>query len=212
MADIIIGLILGAFGLLVCLAGLRVFFVALPIIGFVAGFYAGAAAIAAITNGSFLGDLTAVIVGFVVGVVFGTLAYLFWYLGALLSAGSTGALIGSGAMKAIGVSSGWVIFLIAAAVAIVFFAIAFLLALPVYVVVINTAFVGAAAAVTGLLLIINKIDRVDLHYGLAWATVNESWFWLIIWIVAAVVGILYQLQSIKAVVLPEDRWTRAEPA
>ena len=211
MGDITLGLALGVLGLVVCLLGLRVFFAALPIIGFVAGFFVGAAGIAAITGDSFLSNVTGVIVGFVVGVVFGALAYFFWYVGALLSAGSTGALIGSGFMKAIGVDSGWAVFLVAAAVAVIFFMIALALALPVYVVIVNTAFVGAAGIVTGLLLLFNQVDRVDLNYGLAWATVEESWFWMIVWIVLAVVGTLFQIQSIKTVVLPEDRWSPAQP-
>lgn len=211
MGDIILGLALGVLGLIVCLLGLRVFFVALPIIGFAAGFFVGAAGIAAITGDSFLSDVTGVIVGFVVGVVFGALAYFFWYIGALLSAGSTGALIGSGFMKAIGVDSGWAVFLVAAAVAVIFFMIALALTLPIYVVIVNTAFVGAAGIVTGLLLLFNQVDRVDLNYGLTWATVEESWFWMIVWIVLAVVGTLFQIQSIKTVVLPEDRWSPAQP-
>ncbi len=212
MGDIIVGLALGALGLVACLVGLRMFFVALPIIGFVAGFFVGAAGIAAILGDSFLSNLTGVIVGFVIGVLFGALAYFFWYIGALLSAGSTGALIATAGMQAAGVTSGWVVFIVAAAVALLFFLIAMAIALPVYIVVVNTAFVGAAGVITGLLLIFNQVDRADLSYGLAWATVEESWFWLIAWIVLAVVGILFQLQSISAVKLPEDRWEKAEPA
>lgn len=212
MGDIILGLGLGALGLIVCLIGLRVFFVALPIVGFVAGFFVGAAGIAAITGDSFLSDVMGVIVGFVVGVVFGTLAYLFWYFGALLSAGSTGALVGSGLMSIIGVNSGWIVFIVAAAVAILFFLIALALALPIYVVIVNTAFAGAAGAITGLMLLLNRIDTAELHYGMAWATIEESWFWLIAWIVLAVVGILFQIQSISTVNLPEDRWAKAEAA
>lgn len=212
MGDVIIGLALGVLGLIVCLLGLRVFFVALPIVGFVAGFFVGAAGTAAIFGESFLSNLTGVIVGFAVGVLFGTLAYFFWYIGALLSAGSTGALIATAGMNALGTSSGWLIFIVAAAVAIAFFMIAMALALPVYVVIINTAFLGAAGIITGLLLIFNQVNSADLSYGLAWATVEESWFWMAAWIVLTVVGFLYQLQSLKTVVLPEDRWSRATPA
>ena len=99
-----------------------------------------------------------------------------------------------------------------AAVALAFFMAAMALALPIYVVIVNTAFVGAAGIVTGLLLLLNQINRVDLDYGLAWATVEESWFWMVAWIVLAVVGMLYQIQSIASVRLPEDRWTQAQQA
>lgn len=210
MGDIVIGLALITIGLVGCLLGLRVFFVALPILGFVAGFFVGAAGIAAIAGESFLANTTGVIVGFIVGLVFAGVSYFFWYIGALLSAAASGALIGSAFMEIIGVSSGFAVFLVAAAVGIVFFIGAMVLALPIYVVIINTAFAGAAGVVTGLLLLFNQIDRVDLNYGLAWAAVEESWLWMIAWIVLTVIGILYQMQSIASVKLPEDRWTQAQ--
>jgi len=210
MGDFIVGLALITIGLVGCLLGLRVFFVALPIIGFVAGFFVGAAGIAALLGDNFLSNATGVIVGAIVGLVFAAVSYFFWYIGALLSAAASGALVGSAIMEAFSVDSGVVVFIVAAAVAIAFFLAAMVLALPIYVVIVNTAFVGAAGIVTGLLLVFNQINRVDLDYGLAWATVEESWFWMIAWIVLAVVGILYQIQSISSVRLPEDRWTQAQ--
>jgi len=212
MGDIFVGLALIIVGLVGCLMGLRVFFVALPIIGFVAGFFVGAAGIAALLGDSFLSNATGVIVGAIVGLVFATASYFFWYVGALLSAAASGALIGSAITQALGVDSGVVVFIVAAAVALAFFMAAMALALPIYVVIVNTAFVGAAGIVTGLLLVFNQINRVDLDYGLAWATVEESWFWMVAWIVLAVVGMLYQIQSIASVRLPEDRWTQAQQA
>jgi hypothetical protein len=156
--------------------------------------------------------VASVVIGIIVGLVLGVLAYLLWYLGALLSAGTTGALIGSGLMNAIGVDSGWIVTIGALVAGILVFALAFKLALPIYIVIVNTAFVGAAGIIAGVLLIFNQIDRADLGYGVAWATIEESWFWLIAWIVLAVAGLLAQLQSIATVTLPEDRWSPAPAA
>lgn len=210
--DLLIGILLGLFGLIVCFAGLRVFFIALPIIGLIVGFFVGAAGVGAILGDSFLSGVLAVVVGIIIGLVFGVLAYLLWYVGALLAAGSTGALIGSGLMHAFGVDSGWVVFIAAATGFVLLFVIAFLLALPIYVVIVNTAFVGAAAVITGVLLIFNQFNRAELEYGLAWATIEESWLWAIAWLVLAVLGVLAQLRSISTVTLPEDRWTTASPS
>lgn len=211
MADVLIGILLGLIGLAVCFAGLRVFFVALPFIGFVTGFFVGAAGVRAIWNDSFLSNFTGAIVGLIVGAVFGLLAYIFWYVGALLSAGSTGALLGSALMNGFGVSSGWVIAIVAIAVGVVFFLLALMLALPIWIVIVNTAFLGASAIVGSVLLIFNQIDRADLGYGVAWAAIEESWFWLIVWAVITVAGLGAQSRSITSVVLPEDRWSTAQP-
>jgi hypothetical protein len=206
MADILVGVLIAAFGLVVCLAGLRVFFIALPIVGFIAGFYIGAAGVAAIFGDGFLSTVTGWIIGFVVGLVLGVLSYFFWYIGALLSAGFTGALIGSALMNAFGVDSGWFVTIVAAAVGVVFLIIAYKIALPVYIVVVNTAFLGAAALIAGALLIFNQIDRADLGYGVAWAAIEESWLWLLVWIVVAGAGLGSQLRMIASVVLPGDPW------
>jgi len=211
-ADILVGIALGVFGLVVCFAGLRVFFIALPIVGFVTGFYIGAAATRAILNESFLGNATAVIVGLVVGAALGILAYMLWYIGALISAGTTGALIGSSIMNTIGVNSGWAVTIVALASGLLLFLIAFKLALPIWVVIVNTALLGAAGAIAGALLIFNQIDRSDLGYGVAWAAIEESWFWLIAWAIVAIAGLGAQSQAIASITLPEDRWSTAHAA
>lgn len=214
VANMLIGLLLAFLGLVVCFAGLRVFFVALPIIGFVSGFYVGAAGIAAMFGEGFLSSLTGISAGLVLGLVFAMLSYLFWYVGALLAAGSAGALIGSGFMNAIGIETDWIVLLAAATGAVLLFALAFILALAIYVVIVNTAFVGAAGVIAGVLLLFNQIDRVHLGYGLVWAMIEASWFWLIVWIALSAVGMVLQLRTVAAVTLPEDRWVpaRAVPA
>lgn len=209
-ADFLVGLVIGLIGLVVCFAGLRAFFIALPAIGFILGFFVGADAVRVILGESFLSSLTSFIVGLVIGIIFAVLSYLFWYAGALLSAGATGALIGSGLMSAIGISSGWIVFIAAAIGGITLFVVALMLALPVYVVIVNTAFVGAAGAITGIMLFFNQIDRADLGFGSAWAMIETSWFWLIVWAMLVVTGLVVQLQTVTSITLPEEHWKPAQ--
>lgn len=209
MADVLVGIMLGALALVLCFAGLRVFFLALPILGFIAGFFVGAAGVRAIFGDGFLSTVTGVIIGFFVGLLFAVISYLLWYVGALISAGSTGALLGSGLMSLFNVDTGWLVFIVAATLAVVAVIIAIVLALPIWIVLFNTAMVGALGIIGGILLIFNQIDRSDLGYGVAWATIQESWFWLIAWIALAGLGIAVQIQSIASTRLPEDRFTKA---
>jgi uncharacterized membrane protein len=113
-------------------------------------------------------------------------------------------------MGAIGVSNGALIFLVAAVGAVLLFLLAIRLVLPIYVVIFNTAFLGAAAFVTGIMLNTNQIDRADLGYGMSWTMIQESWLWLVVWIVVASVGAGVQLQSVTSVRLPEERWRTAQ--
>jgi hypothetical protein len=209
--DIIIGLILALMGVAVCFSGLRVFFVVLPVIGFVLGFYAGAAGVAIALGEGFLASFTGILMGLLVGVLFATISYAFWYIGALLSAGSTGALVGSWWMSAMGVE-GWIAFLFTMLIAVLFFGVAFMLALPIYVVVVNTAFLGAVATVAGVMLVFNQLGPADLGSATAWRTIEQSAFWLLVWFGLMTVGIVSQLRLLRTLTLPKDPWTPAKPA
>jgi Domain of unknown function (DUF4203) len=199
-------------GLIGCVAGLRVFFLVLPILGFIAGFFVGAAGVNAIFGDGFLSTVTGWIVGFLVALLFAVAAYFLWYVGVLLVAGSWGALLGSALMSAFNVDSGWVIFIVSAIGAIVVVLAALILNLPVYIVLVETAFVGAAGMLAGIMLVFNVIDHDDLGNGVTWTAINESWFWFLLWMVIAVVGVLIQLTSIAVARLPEERWVAAQPA
>ena len=95
---------------------------------------------------------------------------------------------------------------------IAFFILAFVLALPVYIVLINTALVGSTVVIGGVLLVINKIDRAHLGYGTVVAIVNYSWWWGLVAIVLAIVGIFSQLNTIATIALPEEKWVAATSA
>ena len=211
MDDFLVGLFALGLGLAVCFLGLRLFFFMLPIWGFVAGFFVGAAGVTAIFGDGFLSTVTGWVIGFFVGLLFAVASYFVWYIGAIIAAGSVGALLGSGLMAAFNVDSEWVIFIVAVIGAALFALAALVLALPVWIVLVNTAIAGAMAAVAGAMLIFDRIDLDDLQNGSAWALIEESWFWVLVWIVVAVLGIVSQMRQVTDVVLPEEKWVRADP-
>ena len=209
MWDIVLGLVAIVLGLLLVFSGLRYFFAALPILGFFFGFLVGGAGVHAIFGDGIFSTLTSWMVGFVLGLIFALVSYFWWYAGALVAAGSTGALLGTALVRAFGSNAEWLILLFAIIGFVVGFMIAFMLALPIYIVLVNTAFAGATVVVTGFLMVIDKVDRADLGYGNVVATINESWWWTIPVAALAVAGIFSQLNSISSVILPKERWTTA---
>jgi hypothetical protein len=209
MDDVLVGLLALVLGAAVCFLGLRIWFVLLPIWGFIAGFFLGADFVTAAFGDGFLSTVTGWIIGIVVGIALAVLSYFIWYAGAIIVAASVGALIGSGLMRAFDVNTDWVVFIVALAGAILFGLIALLINFPVYIVIINTALAGAVAAVTGAMLILNRIDLDELENGPAWAFISESWFWVLVWIVVAALGMGYQLTTLEEAAFPEDRWTRS---
>lgn len=208
--DIFLGIIMVALGLVVATSGLRVFFFMLPIVGFVSGFFAGATLITGWFGDGFLSTMTGWIVGFVLGLIFAVISYLWWYVGAILAAGAAGALLASGIFAAFGVTSGIVLVSFAIVGAVLFMIAAISLALPVYIVLVNTAIIGAYMVIAGLLLVFNRVDTDQLGYGAAVSAVNDSWFWWLVLVAVAGVGIVSQMQMINSVRLPEEKWVKAE--
>jgi hypothetical protein len=212
MDDVLIGLLLLIAGIGLTLAGLRVFLFLLPVWGFVAGFFVGAALIHAWFGDGFLTTVGGWIAGLILGVIFAIGSYLYWYVGAILAAASVGALLGSGLMALFDVDTAWVVFLVSLVGAALAAFAALVLMLPVYVVIINTAFAGAFAIVTSLLLLFNRIDLEALRFGGAWAAIDDSLLWLIVIAVLAGLGIAAQLPQVALVTLPVERWVRADAA
>lgn len=209
--DILIGILIGVVGLSVAFSGLRVFFAMLPIVGMITGFFLGATLITNWLGDGFMATATSWIVGLVIGVLFAVVSYMWWYAGALLAAGGSGALLLSGIFSLFGVNSGVVLTIVAIVGAVAFIFLALVLNLPIYVVLVNTAFLGAHMVIGGLLLIFNLVDRKDFDWGVARAIAHENWFWWIIMVVVAVAGMFSQMQIINRIALPQDRWSKVEP-
>jgi hypothetical protein len=62
------------------------------------------------------------------------------------------------------------------------------------------------------MLVFNQADKEAFKWGSAFGMIEDSWFWLLVWAIIAGAGMGYQLMSVATVKLPEDRWTRAQPA
>jgi hypothetical protein len=216
MEQVIIGILLALIGLGVCFFGLRYWFILLPIFGAVTGFFVGARVVQEVFGTGFLSTGVSWIVGIIVGLVFALLSWFVWYAGAIIMAGAVGASLFSGILHAIFTNPwGIMLFIVALIGAIIFAAIALFLNLPVYIVIVNSALGGAALAVAGVLVLIGNIAVQELSTGATVAVADEvrfqgaGIFWYLIWIVLAIVGMLFQVQSISSVTLPDEKWVPA---
>jgi hypothetical protein len=219
MEQFIIGILLVLIGLAVCFFGLRFWFILLPIFGAVTGFYIGARAIQDLFGQGFLSTATSWIVGIILAIGLALLSWFIWYAGAIIMAAAVGASVFSGILHALFTNPwGVALFIIALIGAIIFAAIALWLNLPIYIVIVNSALGGASLAVAGLLTLMGTVTVTELANGATVAVVDEArfqgagWLWVLVWIVLAVIGIFFQLQSVAAVRLPEERWVPAQAA
>ncbi len=208
--DILIGIFLIVFGITIAFIGIQVFFAVLPILGFVAGFFSGAILIESIFDDGLLSTVAGWIVGLVFGVVFALVAWFWWYAGVLISAGSAGALVATALAEAIGISSGWVLFIFAVVGMAAVIMLSLAVNLPIYVAIVNTAIAGASMVVAGVMLMFGQLDTSELEEGLAVATAEKSWWWVLVWAGIAAVGVGRQLALKDRIELPSDRWIRAD--
>ena len=203
---ILIGIVTTLFGILVAGAGLRLFFLLLPIWGFVVGFLVGAGVIAAVLGDGFLATTLGIGCGLAVGIAFAFLSYLYWYVAVLLSAGAAGFMLGAALLGTLGVSADWLIFIAGLAVGAIFVAGALAINYPVFIVIFATAAAGASIALAGILVLLGHVDASALGTGETWRLISANPLLWLIWFVGTLVGVGAQLSTRSHVTLPEDRW------
>jgi hypothetical protein len=204
--DILVGLFLIIFGLAITFAGTALFFLVLPMVGFLFGFLVGAAAMQAGFGDGFLSTVGGWAVGIILGLVFGFISYFWWYAGVLLSAGSIGAVIATGLAQAIGLDSGFWHFLFGLVGFIALASVTYVFNLPVYLIIASTAIAGANVAVLGVMLVFNRVDTDEMVNGTAATIVRESWWWTLIAIILAVIGAGYQISIRNRLRVPQEKW------
>jgi hypothetical protein len=200
--DFLIGALVMLVGLLFCFVGYRFFRILITIWGFFAGFNLGTAAMTALfTNSPFLQTTTGIVVGLVIGLVFAVLAYFFYYVAIVLLGASAGYDLGSGFIGLISNNLNLIAFIVGVALAVIFVLLILILNLPKILIMVFTAFGGAVATITGLLILIGQDKVALLQFGEAWALVRASWFWTIVAIVLAVIGFLAQWSTMRTYTL-----------
>lgn len=193
-------------GLLICFGGYRLFMALLPIWAFFAGIAVGAGAIAAILGQGFLATATGIVVGIVVGLIFAVLSYLFYFIGVAIYAGSIGFGLGSGLMYAIFADPTIMAIIVGIIVAVIVAVITLALNLQKYVIIVISAFGGAAVVVGSVLLLFGVIDPANIGSNPVQSVLQASILWSIVWVVLAIVGLFAQIASTTTymVEVPDD--------
>ena len=205
----LIGALVMLAGLLFCFVGYRFFRILITIWGFFAGFNLGTAAMTALFTNPFLQTTTGIVLGLVIGLVFAVLAYFFYYFAIVLLGATAGYDLGSGFIGLISNNLQLIAFIVGVAVAVVFVLLILILNLPKLLIMVFTAFGGAVAMITGLLILTGNAKVNLLQYGEAWALVRASWFWTIVAIALAVVGFLVQWSTMRTYTL---EWSETTPS
>jgi hypothetical protein len=196
----------GLLGIAFLLVGYRFFMALLPILGFFAGFWLGATATTWILGTGFLANVTGWVVALVAGLIAAVLSYLFYLVGVAIVAAAVGAALGSGVMTALGFQPGFLVTLVAILSALVAAGLTLLLNIQKYVIIVVTSVAGASFLVISALLLLGQITPADLQGGgnLVGPIFASSFLWWLVWLVVAVVGIVFQVRTARYYLLPQD--------
>lgn len=180
-------------GMAICFNGYRWFLILLPILGFFFGFGIGAQTVQALFGGGFLSTVTSWVVGFFVALIFAVLSYLFYFIGVALAGGYLGYALGVGLMGLLGIDFGLVTWLVGLALGVIFAIGTIVLNIQKYVIIAFTSIAGATVVVGSFLVVLGKINPSQLSTNVVRAAMQDSPFWLIIFLVLAILGVAAQL-------------------
>jgi hypothetical protein len=191
------GLISLLFGLALVFLGYRLLWIILPIWGFFFGFALGAQTLQALFGIGFLATIASWIVGFFVGALFAVGSYLFYMVAVALLAGSFGYALGVGLLTAIGLDFGFIVWLVGIVAAVAVAAAVLYFNIQKYAVILITALGGTGVIVYTLLAAFGDPSLVELMFAPVLLALQDSFWWLLFFIVVAGTGVYVQLLANK---------------
>lgn len=183
------------FGTVVAFGGYRLFMFLLPIWGFFFGFFIGAQSVQYLLGEGFLGTITGWVVGFVVALIFAVLSYLFYVFAVALIAASIGYGLGVGIVGLFSENLTLIAWLVGIVLAVIVVGLTFALNLAKYVIIIGTAFGGAAAAVGTLMVGVENVDLLLFFDNPVRIILNAGFIWAVLLLLMALAGIVVQVRA-----------------
>jgi hypothetical protein len=192
------GLIALLFGLTLLFAGYKLLWIILPIWGFFFGLALGAQTLQALFGVGFFATVTSWVVGFVVGAIFAVLSYLFYIVAVAILSGAFGYALAVGLLGAIGLDFGFIVWLIGIVVGVAVAFVVLRFNIQKYAVIVITAVGGTSAIIFTLLAAFGDLTPLAMLLNPVKLAVQNSWLWLLFFLITAGVGIFVQIISNRA--------------
>jgi hypothetical protein len=176
--------------------GLKAFIILLPIWAFFAGLLAGAEFTQQILGDGFFATVTSWVVAIGTGIVLAVLCYFVYYAAVVILGASIGYALLTGLLASWGMD-GFLATLLGLAVGAIFAIAVLVLAIPAILIVVLSAFSGAAAVVNGALIALGVIKVEDVNLGLMEGLLKYGAVAIVAWLVIAAAGIWYQWRDIR---------------
>ena len=176
--------------------GLRFFAILLPIWAFFFGIITGVDWAHTVFGDGLFATILSWGIGLVFGIVLAAISFFWYYAAVVLAVGILGYALGAGIVAGLGIDSGFLSFLAGIAVGAVFAIGAFVLALPVVLVIVVSALSGAAAVVNGALIMLGQIKLESLDDGLFGWLIKHGAVGTIAFLVIGAAAIVFQTRDV----------------
>ena len=192
MSSVLVGLIAVVSGLILCFGGRSIFRIILSVWGAFVGFTLGGSLLSAFTGEPPFSTVLGWVVSVLVALLFAGLAYGFYVLAVIIAIGSIGYSLGAALGIALS-ASGTVLLVLGVFAALLLAGAALATNLPDILLTVVTALTGAAAIVTGLMLVVGKAQPSDLtETSLREFVMQQPLWWTAMYVVIAIVGMVVQ--------------------
>ncbi len=206
LESIVIGLLAIGIGLAWAFYGLKLFTILLPIWAFFFGLIAGAQWGQDVFGQT--GIFTTVLswgIGLIFGLVLAAIAFFWYYAAIVILGGAVGYALGIGFFEWLGLGTGFIAIVIALIVGAIFAIGTFVLGVPVVLVMVFSAFSGAAAVVNGVLIFLGQIKLDTLDTGIFGSLLTNGAIGIIAFLVLGAVALYWQIRDVAGSIQSIDR-------
>ena len=206
LESIVIGLLAIGIGLAWAFYGLKLFTILLPLWAFFFGLIAGAQWGQDVFGQS--GIFTTVLswgIGLVFGVVLAAISFFWYYAAIVILGGAVGYALGIGFFEWLNLGTGFIAIVIALIVGAIFAVGTFVLGVPVVLVMVFSAFSGAAAVVNGVLILLGQIKLDTLDTGIFGSLLTNGVVGIVAFLVLGAVALYWQIRDVAGSIQTIDR-------
>jgi hypothetical protein len=203
--QIIVGLLAIGIGLAWAFYGLKLFTILLPIWAFFFGLIAGAQWSVDIFGQGFFASVLSWGIGLVFGLVLAAIAFFWYYAAIVILGGAVGYALGVGFFDWLGLGTGVIVVIIGLIIGAIFAIGTFMLGVPVLLVMVFSAFSGAAAVVNGVLIVFGTIKLESLNQGIFGALFTQGILGTVVFLVLGAAALFYQMRDVGQTIVAIDR-------
>ena len=202
---ILVGLLAIVIGAAWAFYGLKLFTILLPLWAFFFGLVTGAQWAQDVFGQGFFSSVLSWGIGLVFGLVLAAISYFWYYAAITILAGAAGYALGVGFFEYVGLGTGVIAIVVGLVLGAVFAIGTFLLGVPVLLVMIFSAFSGAAAIVNGVLILLGQIKLADVDVGIFGSLLHQGVVGTVAMILIGAAALIYQLRDVGQTITSIDR-------